>query len=357
MSNSNFDFLKDSIKTEVLNLGFSHIGYCSPEMSGDFNIYMDWINNGFSADMEYLKRSDALGKRKDPRNIMESVQTVLILAMPYFPPDQLVETKHNPLIASYAYGKDYHYVIPDQLKKFINWLEMELKPFSIEYRIYTDTGPILERSLAVASGLGWIGKNSCLIIPGKGSYYFLAEILINLKFTFDQPYTLDLCGNCHKCIDYCPTGCILKNRTIDASKCISYLTIENRKEIPKNLRGKIENRVFGCDICQEVCPWNIRFSIQPTRSFFQISNEVRKISFNSILELDDMEFKMKFNESPILRTRLRGLKRNTITAMGNTKDLNYLAILNRYSKIENDPFLVNYINWSIDEITNSGSIQ
>ncbi|PKN87186.1 MAG: tRNA epoxyqueuosine(34) reductase QueG [Chloroflexi bacterium HGW-Chloroflexi-8] len=357
MSTSNFDYLKDSIKTEVLNLGFSHIGYCSPAQIMDFEIYLNWVNNGFSADMDYLKRADALEKRKEPKKIMKSVQTIIVLAMPYIPSDQNENSNPKPLISSYAFGRDYHEVIPEQLKSFTNWLGEKIKPFCLEYKIYTDTGPILERSMAVNSGLGWIGKNSCLIIPRKGSYFFLAEILINIEFSVDPPFPHDLCGNCQKCIVNCPTGCILDNRTIDASKCISYLTIENKKEIPKNLREKMGNWVFGCDICQKVCPWNIRFSSQPAHSHFKISPKIQKISFDSILELDEMEFKMKFKESPILRTKLRGLKRNMINAMGNSKEINNLKIINRLADTEGDPMIVDQLIWSKSKIVNFESIQ
>jgi epoxyqueuosine reductase len=356
----NYDGLKELIKTEAQHLGFSHIGYCQPTQPPGFEGYQDWVNQGFSAEMAYLQRSDAIEKRRDPKKLLESVKTILVLAMPYQPSRQDAGTLNHPQIASYARGEDYHLIIPAQLEKFASWLETQIKPapleciplecIPLEYKIYTDSGPVLERSLAALAGLGWIGKNSCLIIPGQGSFFFLAEILLNLEFTPDAPALYDYCGTCRRCIDACPTRCIQSNKTIDSSKCISYLTIENKKGIPEELREKIGSWVFGCDICQQVCPWNIRFSKQPAHSFFQTLPQIENFGFETIQALDEPNFKKTFSQSPILRAKFRGLKRNTITAIGNSKNSNLRPTLRQIAAEEEDPMLLDHANWAMDRL-------
>ena len=333
MVSTNFDHLKSAIKTEVNNLGFSHMGFCSPQTPHGFETYLQWLDQGHSADLEYLQRKDAVEKRRDPRKILEFVETIIVLAIPYYPPKLSEEDLSNPRIASYALGEDYHNVISALLKKFIRWLESNINGEQLEYKVYTDTGPILERSLATMAGIGWIGKNSCLIIPGQGSYFFLAEILINLYFSPDQQLDIDYCGNCHGCIDSCPTRCIQDNRTIDTANCISDLTIENRYEIPENLREKTGNWIFGCDVCQQVCPWNIRFAHLPKHPYFQPFKEVLSIQYNQINTLDEPIFNRTFSNSPLKRAKLKGFKRNMINAIGNSENPDYLSTLKNLLEI------------------------
>jgi len=355
MVSTNFDHLKSAIKTEANNLGFSHIGYCSPQTPIGYETYLQWLDLGHSADLAYLQRKDAIEKRGDPRKILASVETIIVLAIPYYPPNPPEADLSNPRIASYALGEDYHNVIPTLLNKFVKWLESNINSEHLEYRIYTDTGPILERSLATMAGIGWIGKNACLIIPGQGSYFFIAEILINLCFSPDHPLGIDYCGDCHRCIDSCPTKCIQDNRTIDTEKCISYLTIENKKEIPENLREKTGNWVFGCDVCQQVCPWNKKFAKLPKHAYFHPLDQISSIRFNQINTLDEPLFNQIVANSPIKRTKLKGFKRNIVNAIGNFGNPYFLNILENLLRTETDLTLINQIQWSIKRILEHNS--
>jgi len=351
MSPKNFDYLKAEIKTEVNNLGFSHIGYCSPKTPVGFDTYLKWLEKGHSADLIYMQRTDSIDKRRDPRKILESVETIIVLAIPYLPSI----TSHNelsvPAVASYALGEDYHNIIPVLLREFIHWLESKIDFVKIQYKLYTDTGPILERSYASMAGLGWIGKNACLIIPGEGSYFFLAEILINLYFSPDQQVEKDYCGNCRRCIDSCPTDCIQPNRTIDSAKCISYLTIENKKEIPDFLRDKTKNWVFGCDICQQVCPWNLTFSKIPEHEYFLPNNQLSDLKYELLSNLSEPIFNQFFNNSPLKRTKFKGFKRNMVNAIGNSKNSIFLGLLMDLLEKETDLILIEQIQWAINKIS------
>jgi epoxyqueuosine reductase len=310
-------FLKDEIKTESKSLGFSHIGFTNPDCPVHFKTFLNWINNGYAAEMEYLRRPDSLAKRNNPKLILPACKSIIVVAMPYTPPGFEKRDHKFPKIANYAIGEDYHNVIPILLERLVKFIISKVAPLEVEYRIYTDTGPILEKETAQKAGLGWIGKNSCLIIPGAGSFFFLAEILINLPFEPDSIFENDFCGNCTRCIDSCPTNCILPDRTIDASQCISYLTIENRSAIPEELRYKINDWIFGCDICQQVCPWNIKFSKEPEPNLFQSSESIQKINILTELSMDESKFKNKYFKSSIYRAKFDGYKRNLLIAAGN----------------------------------------
>jgi epoxyqueuosine reductase len=309
--------LKDKIKTEAHSLGFSHIGFTNPNTPVHFDLLIDWINQGYVANMGYLSRPDTVAKRKDSTQILSSCKSIIALTLPYTPSKVNNQNDCFPKIAAYALGDDYHLVIPNLLEKLVDFIKNQVQPFEIEFRVYTDTGPILEREIAQNAGLGWIGKNSCLIIPGTGSFVFLAEILINLPFESDSVFEKDFCGNCTRCLDSCPTSCILPNRTIDSNRCISYLTIENRGNIPEELRTKIDSWIFGCDICQQVCPWNIKFSKEPDPNFFKPSESIQNLDLNNELRLVKSEFQNKYAKSPISRAKYGGYKRNLLIAARN----------------------------------------
>lgn len=317
LSGKSLQPLKEKIKTEAYHLGFSHIGFTNPNRQLHFDIFIDWINQGHSADMGYMSRADTVAKRKDPTLILSSCKSIISLAMPYTPSKLDNQNDNFPKIAAYAVGEDYHLIIPAQLEKLVDFIKNQVSTNEIEYRVYTDTGPILEREIAQNAGLGWIGKNSCLIIPGYGSFVFLAEILINLPFEADNVFEKDLCGTCTRCLVSCPTSCILPNRTIDSNRCISYLTIENRGDIPEEMRPKIDGWVFGCDICQQVCPWNVKFAKEPDLNFFKPSESIRNLDLTTELQLDKPEFKNKYSKSPISRAKYDGYKRNLLIAASN----------------------------------------
>ena len=195
-------------------------------------------------------------RRANPKLILPECQSILMLGIAYSPAPQPPISRGDGQVASYAWGDDYHDVLPERLQAIVTFIEAQVG-HSVPNRWYTDTGPILEREIAQRAGLGWIGKNTCLINPNSGSYFLLAEIFLGIELPPDDPITSDHCGTCTRCIEACPTNCILPNRTIDANRCISYLTIEEKGPIPVDLRPQMGNWVFGCDVCQQVCPWNL----------------------------------------------------------------------------------------------------
>ncbi len=344
--------IKEFIKTEAKNLGFIHIGFTDPTPPNTINNYLNWLKNGHHAKMAYLARPDRLEKIKNPRLILPSCKTIIVFALPYSPPDR----KNTPSastygrIASYAAGRDYHLVIPELLTQLITKLKQTYPNLDLEYKIMTDSGPILEKAYAQKAGLGWIGKNSCLIIPGYGSYFFLAEILINFELPADQPFEKDYCGKCSACINTCPTSCILNNRTLESKNCISYLTIENKEEIPGKLRKQVGNWIFGCDVCQEACPWNKKSSKSPEQTLFDPMDEFPLVNLESVSPLSPEEFNRKFIDHPIKRTKRKGFYRNLCVVLGNTHSPRFIPFLEKILNQETDPLIINHAQWALDQI-------
>jgi epoxyqueuosine reductase len=247
-------------------------------------------------------------------------------------------------VASYALGDDYHDIIPPRLQQIVEFIEEQIG-HPVPNRYYTDTGPILERELAQRAGLGWVGKNSMLINPKAGSTFFLAEILLGIDLEPDDAIVTDHCGTCTHCVTACPTQAILPNRTLDARRCISYLTIENKADIPEELRPRMGNWIFGCDICQMVCPWN-RFSA-PADSAFEPTASLR--SSASDLTLTPVEFNQHFKRSPIKRAKRRGYLRNLSVAIGNTGDKNDLPLLEQATQ-DNEPLVREHAKWAMEKV-------
>jgi epoxyqueuosine reductase len=248
-------------------------------------------------------------------------------------------------IASYAWGDDYHDILPARMKELVQSIEGQVGG-PVKNRWYTDTGPILERDLAQRVGIGWIGKNTCLIHPKHGSYFLLSEILLDLALEPDPPFVTDHCGTCRRCIEACPTDCILPDRTIDAPRCISYLTIELKDDIPTELREKIGDWVFGCDICQMVCPWN-RFAGEGDPA---LGSEDPLPSLTEELVITTQEFNQRFKRSPVKRAKRRGYRRNVAVVLGNTGDMHALPVLNRALE-DPEPILREHAKWAIEKIT------
>jgi epoxyqueuosine reductase len=268
-------------------------------------VYLEnWLKKGYHGKMHYMENH--FDKRTDPRLLVPGAKSVIVLAHNYFPEKKQKENTY--LISKYAYGEDYHFVLKRKLFVLVEWLRKQTGDFS--FRVFTDSAPVLEKELARRAGLGWIGKNSLLLQPGKGSYFFLAEIISDLDLIFDSPALFDRCGRCTKCIDACPTDAILPGRKIDASKCISYLTIELRDEIiPREFQGKWKNWIFGCDICQDVCPWN-SFSLPTDEPAFRAPEELLAMHREDWENLSKATFKRLFKKSAISRSRYKGLMRN-----------------------------------------------
>jgi epoxyqueuosine reductase len=245
-------------------------------------------------------------KRLDPRKLLEGAKSVIVFLHNYFPEKPLPEAD-NLILSKYAYGTDYHFVIKDKLKLLIHNLQNEVG--EIAARPFVDSAPVLERAWAQRAGLGWIGKNANFIVPKAGSFFFISEIITDLELQYDEPKVNDLCGACRNCIDACPTRAIVAPGIIDSRKCISYLTIELKDEIPEDFKGKFNDRVFGCDICQDVCPWT-RFSKPNHEEAFKPKPELEAMNKKDWQSLDRYQFNTLFRKSAVKRTKFEGLMRN-----------------------------------------------
>ena len=314
--------LKNEIRTEARRLGFLLTGVAHPGPLESFSTYEHWLDAGRHGEMAYLASDRARTRRSDPHYILPEVKSILALGFPYRAPVEYAGNagpKQPGKVAAYAAGEDYHNTIPPLLEEIVHFAENKTGQ-TVIWRGYTDTGPILERELALRAGLGWIGKNSCLISPKYGSYFLLAEILWDLPLEPDREVSHDYCGSCTRCIDACPTDCILPDRTLDARNCISYQTIENKKSILPELRSPTGAWVFGCDICQQVCPWNIRFASSRPETDFPGPPEAQVTDLASELALTPQNFNQKYRRTPISRAKRRGYLRNICIALGNQAD-------------------------------------
>ena len=300
MKKKNTKFIKDESK----RLGFSSCGISKARfLSEEANNFEKWLTKGYQGSMSYLEKN--IDKRLDPRLLVPGSKSVISLSYNYFPPKKLID-ENNFIISKYAYGKDYHKVLKKKLKKL--FARIREKIGEIEGRVFVDSAPIHERAWAKLSGLGWVGKNSLLINKNKGSYFFLAEIICDLELEYDEP-VLNRCGSCTRCIDACPTDAITEAQVIDAKKCISYLTIENKDNIPEELRGSLSDSIFGCDICQDVCPWNKRSTPHNEKEFLP-NKELKKLKRKDWIELTEETFNKIFEGSAVKRTKYKGLTRN-----------------------------------------------
>lgn len=293
------------IKSFARNLGFNYCGIAKAvRLDDDARRLEKWLNAGMHGSMKYMENHFEL--RTDPRKLVPGARSVITLLLNYFPE----QSQHPgaPKIARYAYGKDYHDVIRKTLNSFLSLITEHIG--EVQGRGFVDSAPVLERSWAQRSGLGWVGKNGNLINKQIGSYFFIATLIVDLELSYDDAYAKDYCGTCTHCIDACPTEAILPNKVIDGSKCISYFTIELKEMlIPSEMKGKFDNWLFGCDTCQEVCPWN-RFA-KPNEEFeFAPLRQVLNFSTSDWEELTEESFKSIFGNSPIKRAKYDGIRRN-----------------------------------------------
>jgi epoxyqueuosine reductase len=293
------------IKTLAAQLGFDYCGIAKAEkLDDDARRLEQWLDKGMHGAMQYMENYFDL--RIDPTKLVHGAKSVITLMMNYYPAQLQQEDK--PQIAKYAYGKDYHEAIREKLNEFMGLIKIEVG--EINGRGFVDSAPVLERSWAQKSGLGWIGKNGNLINNKSGSYFFIATLITDIALDYDSPNTKDYCGTCTRCIDSCPTEAILPDKVIDGSRCISYFTIELKDAlIPENMQGKFNNWMFGCDVCQDVCPWN-RFSKPTNEPAFTALPQVLNFTSNDWEELTEESFKSIFRNSPLKRTKFQGIKRN-----------------------------------------------
>ena len=345
--------LKTIIKAEAKNLGFSLTGVTTPDVPDHFSFFEKWLMNGYHADQEYLSREDLFAKRGNPCMLMPDCKSIICLAFPYPIVNTSIESGPYGQVAAYATIPDYHEEIPHRIAEFMARVQSGLD-VPVKYQAFTDSAPILERDLAYRAGLGWIGKNGCLIHPDHGSYFLLAEVMVDIKLEPDSPFAFDRCGTCNRCVEACPTQCILPNRMIDSGRCISYLTIEKKGEIPKGLRNKIGNWVFGCDICQMVCPWNSRPGVDLSETSGIGNKPV--INLNDELLLSEFEFKIKYQSSPILRAKYKGYLRNIAIAIGNAGNQTAVPLLVRQMSEHKEPLVRAACAWALGEIGEESSV-
>jgi epoxyqueuosine reductase len=340
------------IKEKALKLGFDLVGITAVKPSKHLDSFESWLKQGYSGQMIYLEKG--LEKRKDPNLVLKGAKSMICCALLYYTKEK--ENFHDTdygLISNYAWGKDYHKVLLEKLEALEKFIKLEIDP-KAQTKSYVDTGPILERSYAQEAGLGWIGKNTCLINPKIGSWFFLGEILTDLVLTPNTPFTTDHCGTCTRCLDACPTQAFKSPGVLDATSCISYLTIEHRGSIPKEKRAGIGNHLSGCDICQEVCPHNQRPVPTSVNDFYprEILNQdgVGKISLEQIAQFTSEDFQSLFLESPIKRLKYEGLLRNAIIAMGNSENLKFARTLEVMKERIKDPMLQEHIDWALAKL-------
>ncbi len=293
------------IKQEATSLGFAACGIAPAEYLMEEKFRLDsWLDKGFHAGMDYMQKHKDL--RVNPDLLVENSKSVIVFLYNYFP-SELMSGDSSYLISAYAYGRDYHDVIREKLNILIAKLKDQVPEISI--RGFVDSAPVLERSWATRAGLGWIGKNSMLISRKNGSYFFISELITDLELEYDLPMGGDYCGDCSRCMDACPTGAIMDLKVVDANKCISYLTIENKGEIPESFKGKYEKWIFGCDICQQVCPWN-RFSTPHNEPAFEPPSGLLALGKEAWEQMEIDQYKSIFKKSAVKRAKFAGLRRN-----------------------------------------------
>ena len=347
----------DLLQAETERLGFTLFGITPILAPSHLREYQAWVAAGLHAGMGYLASEQAVERRSHPEQIFPEARSLLNVAMRYPNPTSIPDGPADEAlgrIAAYAWGDDYHDVIPPRLEALLQVLESYLGR-AIRGRHYTDTGPILERDFAQRAGLGWIGKNTCLISPRHGSYFLIGESFLSEEFEPTPPLQSDLCGTCQRCIQACPTQAIRPDRTIDSGRCISYLTIENKGPIPLELRPRLQDWVFGCDICQTVCPWNLRFAQSTGESALAPRPDLPRPVLRKELRLTPQEFNRKFHRNPVRRAKRRGYLRNVTVALGNQADPRSIPDLAETLEAEAEPLVRAHAAWALGQMQRSAS--
>lgn len=298
--------LTEFVRRKIFEIGFDLVGFAkAEELTDEEKKLREWLNRGYHADMFWIERT--FEKRINPKQILPEIKSIISVGLNYYQSSKKINIPEcSGKISKYGWGKDYHKVIEKKFKQLQKIL-IEIEPSS-KNKFYVDYGPTMDKVWAVRSGLGWMGKHTNVINTSIGSWFFIGTVLTSIEFEPDTPIA-DMCGECRICIDACPTGAIVEDYILDANKCISYHTIENKKEIPIELAGKFDNYIFGCDICQDVCPWNLKLQTETNEIDFA-SNPIEYIYESELQSLDEIGFKEKFKGRPILRTGLKNLKRN-----------------------------------------------
>jgi len=369
--------LTEVVKGKAYELGFDLIGIAPARRAPHADAYASWVDSGYAATMGYMARDVA--RRQDPRQVLPGAHSVVVVGLSYFvadPPADLWDDPSRGRIARYAWGADYHDVMVPRLGQLAEFIEYQARR-EVQSRPYVDTGPVLERDFASQAGLGFIGKNTCLINPAMGSYLFLGEILVNLELDYDEPATdsgaqikfgahrgpmvnrgggpspstrrVATCGACTRCLETCPTRAFPAPYILDSNRCISFLTIELKGSIPFELRPLIGNWVFGCDVCQSACPWPRRFSRPSHLPFLNYNPERIAPKLLDLISLSDDEFRMRYRRTPLWRAKRRGLLRNVAVALGNWADPQSVPALRR-ALDDPEPLIREHAAWALTQI-------
>lgn len=336
--------ITESIKSRALEIGFDLIGVSPVGRFPEAERYKEWLSRGYAGDMRYLERNS--DRREDPGQTLPGAKSVVSCGLNYntaFPYSTEEADIKKGWIARYAWGDDYHTIMDEKLLALEHFILEVSFPEGLCVR-YSDTGPVLERAYGKYGGVGWIGKNTCLINQQIGSWIFLGEIITNIELEYDSPAP-DRCGTCTRCIDACPTGAFVEPYVLDSRLCISYLTIELKDKIPYDLRDKINNNIFGCDVCQDVCPWNRKAEVT-NESSLQPRDGIYNPPLHSFSGLSADEFRIRFKGSPVKRTKRKGLLRNVLTAMGNSGDKDLLPIIEGYLA-DDEPLVRAHAVWAL----------
>jgi epoxyqueuosine reductase len=343
--------LEERLKQQARLLGFELVGIAPATEADGFDHLREWLDRGFAGTMEYMHRHG--DSRRHPSSILPEVRSVIMVGMNYRPGEPAglscgdkVDGSLRGRISCYAHGSDYHEVLRDRLRRLLDWLRLE-RPDCLG-RGVVDTAPLLERDFARRAGLGWFGKNTMLLNKRLGSYFFIGALLTNLELACDAPHTISHCGTCTACLDACPTHAFVAPGVLDARRCISYLTIEHRGDVPEELRRGLGNWLFGCDVCQEVCPWN-RKAPPGAEPALQERPELVELDLIEILGLSEEEFRRRFRGTALLRTKRSGLLRNAALLLGNSGDATALPALRR-ALDDSERVVREAARWAIDQI-------
>ena len=340
--------LTEQIKVQAQKLGFELVGILPVEPSQTVDHYEQWLKDGHAGEMDYLEKH--LSLKRDPRQILPEAQSIVALAINYYtldPPKSLAEDSSRGQISRYAWGTDYHRLIRSKLDRLATFIQKTAEE-KVKTRVYVDTAPVLEREYAERAGIGWIAKNTNVIHWRAGSWFFLGGILVSIKLDTDVPLLRGSCGTCTRCIEACPTDAILAPNILDSRLCISYLTIELKGSIPHKLRPQMDNLIFGCDICQEVCPWNSKAVPTKERGFYPRKGNLAP-TLLSLINMTQEQFSRRFRHSPIKRAKRRGFLRNVAVALGNWKDRAAVPALKQ--ALNDDESLVRgHAAWALGQI-------
>ena len=344
--------LNKTIQAEAERLGFSFLHITRPNQPPHYQAYLDWLADSHAGEMDYLSTERAIRTRGEPASLLENAQSVLTFGVSYSPQTQSLRMEEDPqrpvgLIASYALHTDYHGLLKQAAHQLMEFVRRE-SGRQIRYRVFVDSSTLLEKDTAFMAGAGWVGRNSLLITPAAGSFQVLGCILSDLELTPEAAFSRNLCGDCQKCRINCPTGCITENHNLDAEACIAYLTIEYKGVVPRHLRSKMGKWVFGCDVCQNVCPWNAQKETpEISNTLLPLWKTDPKVDLLEEIKLDEDAFRAKYAASPILRATHAGFRRNLIIAMGNSDSAACVPILKNILTSDPNGLLRLHAAWAL----------